>query len=44
MSESELFSGLAPGTVGKTMPGFCTIDEITATYARAPGLDPGTTS
>ena len=30
----QLFSGLAPGTIGKTMPRFSTIDEIIATYAR----------
>lgn len=28
----QLFRGLAPGTVGKTMPRFPTIDEIIATY------------
>lgn len=28
----QLFSGLAPGTVGKTMPRFPTIDEIIATF------------
>jgi hypothetical protein len=33
----QLFRGLAPGTVGKTMPRFPTIDEIIATYARQPG-------
>jgi hypothetical protein len=30
----QLFRTLAPGTVGKTMPKFPTIDEIIATYAR----------
>jgi hypothetical protein len=34
----QLFRGLAPGTVGKTMPRFPTIDEIIATYAAKPGL------
>jgi hypothetical protein len=29
----QLFRTLAPGTVGKTMPKFPTIDEIIATYA-----------
>lgn len=33
----QLFSGLAPGTVGKTMPRFPTIDEIIATFAGTPG-------
>ena len=33
----QLFRGLAPGTIGKTMPRFFTIDEILATYAQAPG-------
>ncbi len=33
----QLFSTLAPGTVGKTMPKFPTIDEILATYAGQPG-------
>jgi hypothetical protein len=33
----QLFRTLAPGTIGKTMPRFFTIDEILATYARAPG-------
>lgn len=33
----QLFSGLAPGTVGKTMPRFPAVDEIIATYAQAPG-------
>jgi hypothetical protein len=32
----QLFRGLAPGTIGKTMPRFSTIDEIIATYARTP--------
>ena len=32
----QLFRGLAPGTVGKTMPRFPTIDEIIATYAGRP--------
>lgn len=32
----QLFRGLAPGTVGKTMPRFPTIDEIIATYAGKP--------
>jgi hypothetical protein len=32
----QLFRTLAPGTVGKTMPRFFTIDEIIATYARTP--------
>ena len=29
----QLLRGLAPGTIGKTMPRFFTIDEIIATYA-----------
>jgi len=33
----QLFKGLAPGIVGKTMPQLPTIDEIIATYARTPG-------
>lgn len=33
----QLFRGLAPGTVGKTMPRVPTIDEIIATYAGKPG-------
>jgi hypothetical protein len=32
----QLFRGLAPGTVGTTMPGFPTIDEVIATYAGRP--------
>jgi hypothetical protein len=32
----QLFRGLAPNTIGKTMPRFFTIDEILATYARTP--------
>jgi hypothetical protein len=31
----QLFSGLAPGIVGKTMPQLPTVDEIIAGYARA---------
>jgi hypothetical protein len=30
---SQLFRTLSPGTIGKTMPKFPTIDEIIATYA-----------
>jgi hypothetical protein len=37
----QLFRGLAPNTIGKTMPRFFTIDEILATYARTPGRPPG---
>ena len=37
----QLFRGLAPGTVGKTMPSFPTVDEIIATYTGKPGRDPG---
>jgi hypothetical protein len=33
----QLFRGLAPGIIGKTMPKLPTIDEIMATYARTPG-------
>ena len=33
----QLFRGLAPGTVGKTMPRFPTVDEIIAAYAGNPG-------
>ena len=33
----QLFRTLAPGTVGKTMPRFPTIDEVIATYPRTPG-------
>jgi hypothetical protein len=33
----QLFRTLAPGTVGKTMPRFPTIDEIIAGYAGRPG-------
>jgi hypothetical protein len=33
----QLFRGLAPGTVGKTMPKLPTVDEIIATYAVKPG-------
>jgi hypothetical protein len=32
----QLLRGLAPGSVGKTMPRFPTIDEIIAAYARKP--------
>ena len=32
----QLFRGLAPSTVGKTMPKFPTIDEILGTYAAKP--------
>jgi hypothetical protein len=32
----QLFRGLAPGTVGKTMPKLPTVDEIIATYAQRP--------
>jgi hypothetical protein len=32
----QLFRGLAPNTIGKTMPRFFTIDEILATYGRTP--------
>jgi hypothetical protein len=35
----QLFRGIAPGTVGKTMPKLPAIDEIIASYAPAPGLD-----
>ena len=31
----QLFRGLAPSTIGKTMPKFPTIDEIMATYTQA---------
>jgi hypothetical protein len=34
----QLFRGLAPRTVGTTMPKFPAIDEIIATYAGQPGL------
>ena len=37
----QLFRGLAPNTVGKTMPKFLTIDEILATYVRKPNTPPG---
>jgi hypothetical protein len=37
----QLFRGLAPNTVGKTMPKFPTIDEILAAYARKPNTPPG---
>jgi hypothetical protein len=33
----QLLRGLAPGTLGTTMPRFPTIDEIIAAYARGPG-------
>jgi hypothetical protein len=33
----QLLRGLAPASVGKTMPMFLTIDEIIAAYARKPG-------
>ena len=36
----HLFRGLAPGTVGKTMPGFPAIDEIIATYTGKPSRNP----
>jgi hypothetical protein len=32
----QLLRGLAPGTIGKTMPRFGTVDEIIAAYARTP--------
>ena len=31
----QLFSGLAPGVVGKTMPKLPTVGEIIASYVRA---------
>ena len=33
----QLFRMLSPGTIGKTMPRFPTVDEILAAYARPPG-------
>jgi hypothetical protein len=33
----QLFRTLSPGTIGKTMPRFPTVDEILAAYARPPG-------
>jgi hypothetical protein len=33
----QLLRGLAPGSIGKVMPRFPTIDEIIAAYARKPG-------
>lgn len=33
----QLLRGLAPGSIGKTMPRFPTIDEIIARYAGSPG-------
>jgi hypothetical protein len=33
----QLFRGLAPNTIGQTMPKFPTIDEIIATYPPRPG-------
>jgi len=37
----QLFRGLAPNTVGKTMPKLPTIDEILAAYAKKPNTPPG---
>jgi hypothetical protein len=33
----QLFRTLSPGTIGKTMPAFPTIDQIIATYVSKPG-------
>jgi len=36
----QLFRAIAPGSVGKTMPTFPTVDQIIAAYAGRPGPRP----